>query len=286
VILEAFAFLLAGPVGKESELPVDHRYGDEHIAGNAECGDATEQSDQQAEATEEFGTNGQDRDWRWNAQLMREKSHSAGKAIATEPTQNLLSTMSEKDDTKRQPKDEDGEIVSGGHELANHGTFPPLWGEGTTIGSCLGDWFLNRLEELGIECQAGDAAKIRAAEPRKQKHDRRDAELLLKLLVENRCPALQGTAGSASRVLHRHHWVRLRTQIRNALQAMALANGLLRGPGLWSYDCQIKIAFLPMPPCASYRRSALQTMDRKMQEEIEDLTGQVAEQALGHNSLG
>ena len=28
-------------------------------------------------------------------------------------------------------------------------------------------WFLNLLEELGIECQVGDATKIRAAEPRK-----------------------------------------------------------------------------------------------------------------------
>lgn len=30
-------------------------------------------------------------------------------------------------------------------------------------------WFLDLLEELGIECQVGDATKIRAAEPRKQK---------------------------------------------------------------------------------------------------------------------
>ena len=51
-------------------------------------------------------------------------------------------------------------------------------------------WFLDLLEELGIECQVGDATKIRAAEPRKQKHDRRDAELILKLLVENRFPAI------------------------------------------------------------------------------------------------
>ena len=28
-------------------------------------------------------------------------------------------------------------------------------------------WFLNLLQQLGIECQIGDAAKIRAAEPRK-----------------------------------------------------------------------------------------------------------------------
>lgn len=33
-------------------------------------------------------------------------------------------------------------------------------------------WFLNLLEELGMACQVGDATKIRAAEPRKQKRDR------------------------------------------------------------------------------------------------------------------
>jgi transposase len=144
-------------------------------------------------------------------------------------------------------------------------------------------WFLNLLEELGITCQVGDAAKIRAAEPRKQKHDRRDAELILKLLVENRFPAIwmpsKEQLDLRSLLLHRHHWVRLRTQIQNALQAIALANGLRRGPGLWSYDGQAKIAFLPLPPHASYRRSALQTMYRKMAEEIADLTEQVAEQA-------
>ena len=30
-------------------------------------------------------------------------------------------------------------------------------------------WFLELMEELGIDCQAGHPAKIRAAEPRKQK---------------------------------------------------------------------------------------------------------------------
>src|SRR3984893_860162 len=40
-------------------------------------------------------------------------------------------------------------------------------------------WFLELLEELGVECRVGHPAKIRAAETRKQKHDRRDARLLL-----------------------------------------------------------------------------------------------------------
>ena len=51
-------------------------------------------------------------------------------------------------------------------------------------------WFLKLMEELKIECRVGHPAKIRAAEPRKQKHDRRDANLLLKLLAENRFPSI------------------------------------------------------------------------------------------------
>ena len=44
-------------------------------------------------------------------------------------------------------------------------------------------WFLELLDELGIECRLGHPAKIRAAETRKQKHDRRDARLILDLLL-------------------------------------------------------------------------------------------------------
>jgi transposase len=144
-------------------------------------------------------------------------------------------------------------------------------------------WFLNLMDELGIACQVGHPATIRAAEPRKQKHDRRDADLLLKLLAEQRFPAIwlprKELLDLRALLLHRHQWVRIRTRIQNALQAMALANGLRRGPGLWSYDGQAKIAVLPLLPHASYRRSALQAMYRKMEEEIENLTQQVAEQA-------
>jgi len=144
-------------------------------------------------------------------------------------------------------------------------------------------WFLNLMDELGIECQVGHPASIRAAEPRKQKHDRRDADLILKLLAEQRFPAIwlpsKELLDLRALLLHRHQWVRIRTRLQNALQAIALANGLRLGPGLWSYDGQAKIAFLPLLPHASYRRSALQVMYRKMEEEIENLTQQVAEQA-------
>lgn len=44
------------------------------------------------------------------------------------------------------------------------------------------------------------------------------------------------------------------------------------GPCLWSYDGKAKIAFLPLPPHASLRRSALQAMYGHLEEEIEKLT--------------
>jgi len=144
-------------------------------------------------------------------------------------------------------------------------------------------WFLNLMEELGIECRVGHPATIRAAAPRRQKNDRLDADLILKLVAENRFPAIwlptKELLDLRALLLHRHQWVRIRTRIQNALQAIALANGLRRGPSLWSYDGQAKIAFLPLLPHASYRRSMLQEMYKKMEEEIESLTQRVAEQA-------
>jgi hypothetical protein len=74
-------------------------------------------------------------------------------------------------------------------------------------------WFLSLMEELGIECQVGHPAKIRAAEPRKQKHDRRDADLILQLLVENRFPSIwrpsKELVDLRALLLHRHQWVRI-----------------------------------------------------------------------------
>ena len=144
-------------------------------------------------------------------------------------------------------------------------------------------WLLNLMDELGIECRVGHPATIRAPAHRKQKTDRRDAELILQLVAENRFPAIwlptKELLDLRALVLHRHQWVRMRTRIQNALQAIALANGLRRGPSLWSYDGQAKIAFLSLLPHTAYRRSALQAMYKNMVAEIENLTQQVTEQA-------
>ena len=68
--------------------------------------------------------------------------------------------------------------------------------------------------------------KIRAAEPRKQKHDRRDAALVLQLLVENRIPSIWMPSSEQrdvrSLILYGHQWVRIRTRLQNARKG---ANG-------------------------------------------------------------
>jgi transposase len=144
-------------------------------------------------------------------------------------------------------------------------------------------WFLHLMEELGIDCQVGHPVTIRAAEPRRQKHDQRDAELLLKLLVENRFPSIWQPSKELldlrGLLLHRHQWVRLRTRIQNALQAIALANGLRRGSSLWSESGQQAIASLPLATHTAHRRSELQAMYTRFEAEIEQLNQQVLEQA-------
>ncbi len=145
-------------------------------------------------------------------------------------------------------------------------------------------WFLQLMEELGIDCQVGHPAKIRAAEPRKQKHDRRDAALQLKLLVENRFPSIWMPSTEQrdlrALLLHRHQWVRMRTRVQNALQAIALSHGLRRGSTLWSQAGQDVIASLRLEPNAAHRRTQLQMLYRRLDRQIGKLDERVRDQAL------
>ena len=127
-------------------------------------------------------------------------------------------------------------------------------------------WFLNLMEELGIECLVGHPAQIRAAEPRKQKHDRRDADLILKLLgktVSEDLAAQQGTTRSAGLVAASSS-VGAHTDANTKCAAGdCLSEWVAARSWLWSQDGQSKIAALPLAPHAAYRRSELQAMYAK-----------------------
>ncbi len=90
-------------------------------------------------------------------------------------------------------------------------------------------WFAEMLAELGHGLVVGDATKIRAKEPRKQKHERRDTEHLLSLLIRGDFPKVWVPPAEARdvRVLveHRPRLVELRTRAKKRLQAMAVGAG-------------------------------------------------------------
>ena len=75
-------------------------------------------------------------------------------------------------------------------------------------------WFERLLAELGFELWIGDPAQIKATRVRKQKTDRQDAELLLKLLVEERFPRIWVPSPENRDVRqllwHRHRLVQMR----------------------------------------------------------------------------
>ena len=58
------------------------------------------------------------------------------------------------------------------------------------------NWFEELMEQLGHQLQVGDAAEIRRLARRRQKNDRRDADLLLELLVHDEFPALFRYSGA------------------------------------------------------------------------------------------
>jgi len=144
-------------------------------------------------------------------------------------------------------------------------------------------WFERLLAELGHELWLGDAAKIRAREPRKQKTDRRDALLLLELLQQGRFPRIWvptlAERDTRQLLLHRHKWVRLRTQVKNQLQALALNQGVRRKGKLWSVAGRAQLEGLELPPWTQRRRADLLKLLDDLQPGILDLDRDVAEQA-------
>jgi transposase len=140
-------------------------------------------------------------------------------------------------------------------------------------------WFERLLAELGHELWLGDAAAIRAAVVRQQKTDRRDAEHLLQLLLENRFPKIWVPSLEERDVrqllVHRHKQVQARTQVKNQLQALALSQGVQRKRKLWTQAGRAELEQLPLLPYAAERRKQLLRSLDRLEEEIAELNQRV-----------
>ena len=112
-------------------------------------------------------------------------------------------------------------------------------------------WFHEVMDTLGVEVQVGDAAEIRSRQARKKKkNDREDARLILKLLVEDRFPqiwVIDPEGRDLRQVLsQRRRWVRIRTQIKNALQSLAINHRLTLSSKLFTREGKAAFAQLKL----------------------------------------
>ena len=121
-------------------------------------------------------------------------------------------------------------------------------------------WFRTLLSELGQELLIGDASAIHASAPREQRTDKRDARHILRLLVENRFPAVwQPPAANEDQrqlLLHRCRLVRMRTRIKNQLDSIAKSEGLT-GSRRWCEPRRRQIEALPLTGWYAQRRADL-----------------------------
>src|SRR5438876_2226449 len=160
---------------------------------------------------------------------------------------------------------------------------PALVGMEST-GNC--QWFVELLARLGHELWVGDALKIRAADVRQQKHDRRDAALILKLLLEERFPRIWIASGEEKDLrqllIHRYKLVRIRAQVKNELQHLAMNQGITKKRKLWSKAGEKVLRELPLKPWTSRRREDLCRIREMLNGQI-DLLDRAVEEAAEKN---
>jgi transposase len=128
-------------------------------------------------------------------------------------------------------------------------------------------WFERLLGELNVELWIGDAAEIRTKRVRKQKTDRQDAQLILRLMLEDRFPRIWVPSWEnrdlRQLLWHRHRMVQARTRIMNQLQAVALIEGLRCKKKLWRQHGREQLESFQLAPWASRRRhDLLELLDR------------------------
>jgi hypothetical protein len=144
-------------------------------------------------------------------------------------------------------------------------------------------WFERLLARLGHELWLGDAGKIRALEVRKQKTDRRDAELLLQLLLEKRFPRIWVPSPEQrdlrQLLLHRHKLVGMRRQVKNQLQHLALNQGVQQKHKLWTAAGRKLLEELALTGWTAQRREELLLLLDDLEPRVDKLDQAVREAA-------
>jgi transposase len=144
-------------------------------------------------------------------------------------------------------------------------------------------WFESLLGRCGHELWIGDAAAIARQEGRKQKHDRRAAALILKLMLENRFPKIWvptvAERDLRQLLIHRQHLVQMRTRVKNQLQHIALNQGWQKKRKLWTEAGLKLLRDLKLERWSEQRRDTLLEMLAELEEKIRPLDQAVEREA-------
>lgn len=119
-------------------------------------------------------------------------------------------------------------------------------------------WFEEMLEELQHTVWLGNPAEIRRRASRRQKNDRRDADLILDLMLKGDFPRLHRFSAGSRLVLrqlrYRHKLVKVRTIAKNSLHAISINAGLPLKRALLSRRGIERLQALPLPPVLAQQR--------------------------------
>ena len=144
-------------------------------------------------------------------------------------------------------------------------------------------WFERLLGELQFELWIGDAAEIRTKRVRKQKTDRQDAQLILRLMMEDRFPRIWVPSWEnrdlRQLLWHRHRMVQARTRLMNQLQSVALNEGLRCKKKLWRDAGREQLESFRLAPWASRRRRDLLELLDRLTPTIAELSTAVEQEA-------
>ena len=144
-------------------------------------------------------------------------------------------------------------------------------------------WFERLVSELQFELWIGDATVIHAKRVRKQKTDRQDAQLILRLMLKDDFPQIWVPSWEnrdlRQLLWHRHRMVQARTRIMNQLQAVALNEGLRCKKRLWREAGREQLEAFPLAPWASRRRRDLLELLDRLSPTITELTQTIEQEA-------
>ena len=138
-------------------------------------------------------------------------------------------------------------------------------------------WFETLLSDLGHQVWLGDPAEIRRLARRRQKTDRKDAELILDILMRGDFPKLHRPPTDSQLILsqlrYRSRLVKIRTIAKNNLHAVAMRAGLSAKAKLFTVAGKQKLESLPLNSATTLQRRHWLDLIQRLNAQIKEVDG-------------